>query len=270
MSANASAVAGAAAGVLIPRREAGWRMGLANMLGKELAAWWRTRRWWIQCLSALFFMNLMTALNLINGGVDNALNSFLMLAGAVAPLAAIIMGQDAILGERLSGTAAWVLSKPFRRPAFILAKLIACGLGMLVTWVVLPGVVAYLEFAILGKLHLPIAGFAAALGLAYLNLVFYLTLVLMLATLFQGRGPVLGIAICAVWGWMITPLGVALADVMPWGLLIALGENGAIPSLARYLVQGQPLPLLVPIIVTALWSLVFTGVAIWRMRREEF
>ena len=29
--------------LLIPRRERGWRMGLANMLGKELAAWWRTR-----------------------------------------------------------------------------------------------------------------------------------------------------------------------------------------------------------------------------------
>ncbi len=99
-----------------------------------------------------------------------------------------------ILGERLSGTAAWVLSKPLRRPAFILAKLIAHGLGLLATWVVLPGAVAYLEFAVLGKVHLPIPGFAAALGLAYLNLIFYLTLVLMLATLFQGRGPVLGIA----------------------------------------------------------------------------
>ena len=31
-------------GRLVPRRERGWRMGLANMLGKELAAWWRTRR----------------------------------------------------------------------------------------------------------------------------------------------------------------------------------------------------------------------------------
>ena len=60
MSANAAA----AAGVLIPRRERGWWMGLANMLGKENTAWWRTRRWWIQCLVALFFLNLMTALNL--------------------------------------------------------------------------------------------------------------------------------------------------------------------------------------------------------------
>jgi ABC-type transport system involved in multi-copper enzyme maturation permease subunit len=264
MNANAAA----AAGVLIPRRERGWWMGLANMLGKENAAWWRTRRWWTQCLIALFFLNLMMALNLRHGGesnaaISNALNTFLLIAAAVAPLAAIIMGQDAVLGERLSGTAAWVLSKPLRRPAFILAKLIAYGLGLLATWVVLPGAVAYLEFAVLGKVLLPIPGFAAALGLAYLNLIFYLTLVLMLATLFQGRGPVLGIAIFVLWGWMITPLGVALADVMPWRLLMDLGQTEAI-------LQGQPLPTEAPIIATALWCVLFTGVAIWRMGREEF
>ena len=178
---------------LVPRRARGWRMGLANMLGKENVAWWRTRRWWIQCLNALFFLNLMTALNLINGGVSNAVTNFLLIAGIVAPIAAIIMGQDAILGERNSGTAAWVLSKPLRRPAFILAKLIAYGMGLLMTWVVLPGAIAYLEFAVLGKVHLPIPGFAAALGLSYLNLLFHLTLTLMLATLFQGRGAVLAI-----------------------------------------------------------------------------
>ena len=119
------------------------------------------------------------------------------------------MGHDAILGEKHSGTAAWVLSKPLRRPAFILAKLIAHGLGFLATWVVLPGAVAYLEFAILGKVYLPMAGFAGMLGLMYLNLLFYLALALMLATLFQGRGPVLGIPLIVVWGHMITPLGVA-------------------------------------------------------------
>ena len=259
------------ADLLIPSHSRGWRMGLANMLGKENAAWWRTRRWWIQCLIALFFLNLMTALNLRDGGsVSNAIYSFLLIAAVVVPLAAIIMGQDAVLGERLSGTAAWVLSKPLRRPAFILAKLIAHGLGLLATSVVLPGVVAYLEFAVLGEVHLPIPGFAAALGLACLNLIFYLTLALMLATLFRGRGPVLGIAIFVLWGNMLTPLGVLLADVMPWRLLIALGQNGAIPALAAYMVQDQPLPTVAPIIATALWCVLFTGVAIWRFRREEF
>ena len=249
---------------LIPSRKRGWRMGLANMLAKENVAWWRTRRWWTQCLIALFFLNYMTAMNLIVvKSISNAVNNFLFIAGAVAPVAAIIMGQDAIQGERLSGTAAWVLSKPLRRPAFILAKLIAYGLGLLATWVVLPGAVVYLEFAVLSNVHLPIPGLTAALGLVYLNIIFYLTLVLMLATLFQGRGPVLGIAIFLVWGWMIKPLGVLLADVMPWRLLIE-------PALGGYLLQGVPLPTVAPIIATAVWCVLFVGVAIWRFRQEEF
>jgi ABC-type transport system involved in multi-copper enzyme maturation permease subunit len=256
---------------LTPRRERGWQMGLGNMLVKENIAWWRTRRWWTQCLIALFFLNFLMAMNLMVGGsISNAVNSFMMIAGIVGPIAAIIMGQDAIQGERLSGTAAWVLSKPLRRPAFILAKLIAYAVGLLATWFVLPGAVACLELVVLGKAHLPVLGFAGMLGLAYLNLLFYLTLVLMLATLFQGRGPVLGITIFLVWGHMITPLGVMLRDVMPWRLVCSLGKNGIIPSLGGYLVEGAPLPTVAPIIATALGCLLFTGVAIWRTSREEF
>jgi ABC-type transport system involved in multi-copper enzyme maturation permease subunit len=256
---------------LTPRRERGWRMGLANMLVKENVAWWRTRRWWIQFLIALFFLNFFVAMNLIVvGSIGNAVNTFLMVAGIVAPIAATILGQDAIQGERLSGTAAWVLSKPLRRPAFILSKLIAHAVGLLATWIVLPGAVAYLEFVVIGNVHLPVPGFAGMLGLAYLNLLFYLTLVLMLATLFQGRGPVLGIPLIVVWVFLITPLGALLADVMPWRLLHELGKKPALPALGGYLLQGVPLPTVTPIIATAIWCALFVTVAIWRFRREEF
>jgi ABC-2 type transport system permease protein len=255
---------------LVPSRARGWRLGLANMLGKENAAWWRTRRWWIQCLVALFFLNFLMMLNLKGGGINNAVTSFLMIAGIVAPMAAIILGQDAIQGERLSGTAAWVLSKPLRRPAFILAKLITYAVGFLVTWFILPGAVAYLELVVFARVQLPLPGFVGMLGLAYLNLLFYLTLALMLTTMFQGRGPVLGITIFLVWAHMITPLGVLLKDVMPWRLVNDLGKNGAFPFLGKYIWQGDPLPTVTPIIITAAWCVLFVGVALWRFRREEF
>ena len=256
---------------LIPSREQGWRMGLANMLAKENVAWWRTRRWWVQCLVAMFFLNFLMALNLLeSGSVNNAVTTFLMVEGVVAPIAAIIMGQDAIQVERTSGTAAWVLSKPLRRPAFILAKLITYAVGFLVTWLILPGAVAYLELAVIARTYLPVTGFVGMLGLAYLSLLFYMTLAVMLTTLFQSRGPVLGITIFLVWSFMITPLGLLLADVMPWRLILDLGKNGSIVSLGKFLWQDVPLPTVTPIIVTAVWCLLFTGVAIWRFQREEF
>jgi hypothetical protein len=54
---------------------------------------------------------------------------------------------------------------------------------------------------------------------------------------------------------------------MPWKLLIDFNTNR---QLAIYVANGQSLPTVVPIIATALWCVLFTAVAIWRMSREEF
>jgi ABC-type transport system involved in multi-copper enzyme maturation permease subunit len=252
-------------------------MGLGNMLAKELAAWYRTRRWWVQGLVALLLLNATLALNMKDSRqVINAGLNFFITAAFMVPIAAISLAQDSILGERHSGTAAWVLTKPLRRPAFITAKLIAHGLSLLLIWVVLPGAVAYLQLTTAGgaKLSLSASRWAQAMGLYYLNLLFYLTLALMLATLFNGRGPVLGIALFVAWiGPMqiiaepITQYVPWLNAIMPWELLMPLDHN---LSLAAYLVTGQPLPTVTPIVATALWCVLFTGVAIWRFHREEF
>lgn len=264
--------------LLVPRRESGWRMGLASMLGKELAAWWRTRRGWVQCLVALLLLNGSFALNLRgNSGtnaIENATMAFMVTMALFVPFAAVSLAQDSILGEKHSGTAAWVLSKPLRRPAYMLAKLIANGLGLFVAWAALPGVVAYLQ------LLKPMNGFvtplciAEIMGLDYLNLLFFLTLALMLATFFNGRGPVLGISLALAWAgpmpFISTPIqkyAPWLYDIMPWKMLIDFNSNQA---LAMYLANDRPLPTVTPIIATALWCVLFTAVAIWRMSREEF
>ena len=260
---------------LIAVRERGWRMGLANMLAKESRAWWRTRRWWIQCLLWLLLLNGTMALNIKDGQrAANAGLSFLMIAGLAVPIAAISMGQDSILGERHSGTAAWVLSKPMKRTAFVLAKLIALGLGLLVTGIVLPGVIAYLQLRANGLPHLPVLDFAEAMGLVYLHVLFYLTLALMLATLFHGRGPVLAITLMVlmaglmVWSYaLVDKYAPWLLAVLPWDLVMPNGSN--VP-MAGLVAVGQPLPTVTPIIGTVVWCVLFVVVAIWRFRREEF
>jgi hypothetical protein len=55
---------------------------------------------------------------------------------------------------------------------------------------------------------------------------------------------------------------------MPWNLVIDLGPRQ--PALAVLLVNQQPLPTVSPIIGTALLTIIFIAVAIWRFRREEF
>lgn len=259
---------------LIPRRTHGWRMGFANMLAKENAAWWRTRRWWIQALVAIFFVNgTMLANHQLAGRSAEriaSLNNLLVIAGVLS-IAAILLGQDSILGEMQSGTAAWVLSKPLRRPAFLLAKLVANGLGLLVTAVFIPNVIAYCYFDLVGGVKLPVAGFAGAMGLVYLYLLFYMILAMMLATLFRERGPVFGIAVGVAWGWLLIQPPAWLGAFLPWKLLTGpITDTETIPSLAGHLVLGEQLPTLAPIIATALWCVLFTAIAFWRIRRVEF
>ena len=260
--------------MLVPSRGRGWGIGLGNMLEKENGSWWRTRRWWI--LAALWPVMLNGSLMMIMlGGMEDeaATALFLGLAGAFLPVAAIILGQDSLLREKHSGTAAWVLTKPVGRPAFILAKVIANGVGLVATGIVAPGAIAWVQIALIAGGRISLPSFAAAMGLVSLNLLFYLALALMLATLFDTRGPVLGITLGMLLGYQLLAMVPAvkyvpwLGQVMPWGLISGFGGNA---PLVAYLITGQPLPTVMPIVATAAWCVLFVLVGIWRFGREEF
>jgi len=261
---------------LIPRHANGWRIGLTNMLSKENFAWWHTRRWWIQILVAVLLLNGSLALNLrdpMGAPVDLQAINFLNTSALFVPILIVILTQDSILSERHSGTTAWVLSKPLQRPAFILSKLVAYGLGFLVTWVLIPNIIFYIQLVIAGREGLSIPGFIGLIGLNFLNLLFYMTLALMLATLFNSRAPGLGISLLIAWSGPLQIFGKPLEkyvpwleDILPWKLISSFGE----PPLAGYLALCAKLPTVLPIIATVLWCVLFVGVAIWRINREEF
>jgi ABC-2 type transport system permease protein len=261
--------------LLVPSRGRGWGNGLGNMLAKENAAWWRTRLWWILGALCLVVLNGSMGGAMLGGmKADAAFSLYLGLAGAMLSIAAISLGQDSLLKERHSGTAAWVLTKPLGRPAFVLAKVIANGLGFLAIGIAIPGAIGWVEFVVIGGAQLSLPAFAAAMGMVYLNLLFYLALALMLATLFDARGPVLAIALGLLLGYQLLGLVPPIAkhaswlgQVMPWGLLSGFGK---VPPLVAYLVTGQPLPTVLPIVATAAWCVLFVLVGIRRFLREEF
>ncbi len=65
------------------------------------------------------------------------------LGGMALAIGAIVLVQDAIIGERQLGVTEWLLSKPVSRPAYVLSKLLAHGLGVLVILVGLQGALGY-------------------------------------------------------------------------------------------------------------------------------
>lgn len=262
---------------LEPVREYGWRKGLSNLVRKENGQWWHTQRWWIQSLVWLLIINGILAVGLwlvpivepdLKLEVALAYEFFGTMMTWFPMFAVIIITQEAIINEKQSGTAAWVLSAPVSREAFILSKLFAYALGFLVTIIVLQGMVAYIQLSLYGGNLLPIGPYLAVMGLFSLYLFFYLALTLMLGTFFNARGPVIGIAIAVAIASM-REVGQLLSGFAPWIVKI-LPE--ALPAQANAVVTGTPLPAdwPVPIILTSLYCVLFVALAIWRFRREEF
>jgi ABC-2 type transport system permease protein len=194
-----------------------------------------------------------------------------LLGGLFTGIGAVIIMQGAIIGERQSGTAAWVLSKPLARPAFVLSKLLANAFGMLTTAIVVPGVVGYVLCAVAGGPALGVGQFALGLGFWFLHILFYICLALMLGTLFDGRGAVAGIGIAVLLGpQLIKDVFPQLMQVTPMWLVMPFGTRDTATSLAAAAVSGQALPATLPILFTVGWSVLFLAVALWRFARQEF
>lgn len=276
---------------LIAVKNRGWLNGFSNMFRKENHAWWGTWQWVIQIIIWMTIVNGMMAMvtlaaprieeaqsrqeiNEVEAAAardalkTTALTVFFVFSGLAPAVGVVIIAQDALIGEKQSGTAAWVLSKPVSRTAFLLSKMTADGLGVLVTMVLVQGIAAYFIYKAGTGITLPIPGFLAALGLVMLVLLFYLSLTYMLGTLFRKRGAVIGIPMVLVFGNQLVGLAPWLGRIMPWNLVMDLGPDQ--PSLAVALAQSQPLPTVTPIIGTVLLTIVFIGVALWRLGWEEF
>jgi len=91
-------------------------MGLVSMLGKELAGLVADRREWVQCLVALLLLNGELAINLRGGRVRLTPSRTRPWPSWSRRRSAFLSrrqsGARFDLGEKHSGTAAWVLSKP--------------------------------------------------------------------------------------------------------------------------------------------------------------
>jgi ABC-2 type transport system permease protein len=276
---------------LITVKDRGWLNGFDNLFRSENHHWWGTWQWLIQALIWLAIVNGMLAMVTLAapkieaaqanqeisaaeaGAAREALDQtalmvFFIFSGLAPAVGVVIIAQDAIIEERQTGTLAWVLSKPVSRAAFLLSKLFADALGVLVTMVLIQGLAAYFIYRAGTGISLSIPQFLGGLGLLYLLLMFYLSLTLMLGTLFRSRGPVIGFAMVLVFGNQLVGLAPWLGKVMPWNLVMDLGPEH--PSLAVALVQGQPLPTVTPIIGTVILTIAFIAVALWRFQQEEF
>lgn len=272
--------------VLQPVTTRGWRRGFANLLDHEHHLWWGRRKWLVQLLIWILLINGSVAfigigINSTRDAINQAeaemvtpekvyqllMQIFFTAAAICTSVGAVISAQGTIIQEKQLGTAAWILSKPVSRTAFILAKLTANVFAFLALAVLAPTIIFYSEVYLFAGKAPALADMLAAISVWSLLVLFYLTLTIMLGTFFNSRGAVLGIALGFMFAGNIVPNVLPdAAAFFPWmlhqiALVLALGPSAP---------QALPATSVIPIIATSLWIVIFVVLSIWRFGREEF
>ncbi len=249
-----------------------WHAGMKNLINRELFHE-RSRMYWIQQLVVwALFTNGMVALvlsmsNGISGIVEGAEAmlsiSLAIFYGMLAMFMSIfipILLQGTIIDEKVSGIAAWILSKPVSKKAYILSKLAASILAIIAVSVVINGVIGYVVFSAFG-LALNIPGYIMTLGLSGVVVVYFISLTIMIGTFTTSRGKVLAAAVGLGLGAQI------IAQYFPLVLLII---PYALPVIGIGFVIGTSVQGIELILLSACVQIVvFIAIAISMFDRTE-
>lgn len=259
--------------------------GFKNLFSKENGAWWGTRRWWINALLWTVLLSGLTAIMLFSPGAEAnqateaeisqaggsiafilslGLSVFFEFGGPMLAIGTVILSQDLIIAEKQSGLTEWLLSKPVTRRAYVLAKAAANGPALLILLVGLSSSVVYGLLSLRLGSPFPLLPFLFAVEILSVHTLFYLTLTLMLGTIFNNRAPILGIALGSILGGsilggFITPL----FYITPWML----------PKTAWLLTTNQAISLdmgISSLVASMMLSIIFLVVALVRFEKMEF
>lgn len=199
--------------------------GLRTLIGKELRETWRTRRLPVTVIlfAGLAILSVLTARYLPEileaalgeqaGAIPippptlaDAVVELQQNLGQLGALTGVVLAMGAVAWERERGTAAFVLSKPASRGAFLAAKAIVLGLvlGLATAVAVLVG---WAYATVLFEPTSPLGWLAMAL-LAWLGLATWTSITFLASTVLRSAAAAAGVGVVAV-------LGVSLLAVIP-------------------------------------------------------
>lgn len=239
-----------------------------TLVAREGSAFWRTRAWWVQGLAYLLLVDGLTGLATLgvlrsgeaagNDGASGELAQLFFVFHLVFVSAGtIVAAQRAVLGEKSRGTAAWILSKPVSRSAFLVAKALTLGANAVAVGVLAPVAVMVPLWWWTGFTVSPTALAVIIAGLALL-VVFFSSLTLMLGALLESTSAVTGTALVVLFAMIQS--GQAFPHVLP----------GGIPFVLAPLLNGGALPTVAPFLVTCAAIGACLAVAVGAFRRTEF
>ncbi|HET7037960.1 MAG TPA: ABC transporter permease [Thermomicrobiaceae bacterium] len=245
------------------------------LLGKDLTEQWRTRRLLIVVIIFLllglsspllaYYTPQLVAhtagdlqLSVPTPTTADAVDQLLKNLTQIGPFAAILLAMGTVARELERGTAAFILSKPVSRDAFLASKFLALAL-LLALAVLVAAIGAYFYTAVIFS-RLPLAGFAAANLLALLLLLAFAAFTFLGSALLGSALPAAGLGFAL---WVLS----GIVGVVPHaGRFTPLGLGDP----ARGLALGQPAAHLGASLAATLALIALTLAATWLVfRRKE-
>lgn len=219
-------------------------------LHKELLQQWRTRRILVSAavlgsfgmLSPLLAYFTPQLLRAIPGAeqfsalvppptVADAMTQYIKNLSQFGFILAILLGMSAVAGEKESGTASLILSKPMRRGAFLVSKFTAQMVNFLVGLALgFAGAVFYTTI-LFGEGHLE--EYAAITLLLYVWLLPYVAITLVGSVLASSTSAAGGFALIGAVGLLVSTNIPGLRELMPGALVgwaAKIGSAGPVPG----------------------------------------
>lgn len=149
--------------------------------------------------------------------VKDAIAQFIKNVAGTGILVAVLLPMGLVAREKERGTAAFVLTKPLSRSAFLSSKLVSLGLT-LTAGVAIAALATYWYTALLFT-PISVGGFFAASLLVLLSLLVYASFTFLGSTLMSAQLPAVGVGLA---GWIVVSLlGIfpGIEQYTPAGLL---------------------------------------------------
>ncbi len=249
--------------------EKNWKRSFLNLLSVELGGWWKSKTWIWMTLLWVGIVNGVPALTFLGAeDLDPPALLFLygLFNGLFPPIAVILILQDSIVGEKRSGTAEWVLSKPVSRKSFIFAKWVGNSLNIFITMAFFPGIIAFFEISLFTGIQFSFLSFLAAISLLGLNLIFFISFTLMLGTFKSSPGAVAAIPMIFNFSQQFLLNIPFVGFFLPISIYLNQPGNPLIVSI----ILEEQITSILPVIITGILTILFLVIAFWRFEKEEF
>lgn len=251
--------------------EPSWRRGLTTLVIAEMRTIYKNKKWLTQLIFMVLLINgmilLVTVARPFNDTGEDLMGLFLTSMTLWTAISIIIVMQGAIIDEKISGTAEWILSKPVSRNAFILSKIANNTLALTLFLFLIPGTIGIVQIKLMTNASIEIWQLYLVLAVCWLHGLFYFSLSIMLGTLVNNRRIAMAIPLAYLIGQDF--IGFFVYNLPTDYFIRSLCFSGEKMSLASSIISNAPIESWTPFVLATFVSILFLEIAIWRFNKYE-